>query len=348
MAAACTPYLFLDVDGVLHHNEAATPPEWFNPRCMNNLKKIVAATGCKVVLSSFWRTDAEQILRLNAALAGYGILPVERFTRQHAPPDLSLPESERHSLSVIRAREISEWRMEGARREMAFAVLDDLRMSAELPCNKGHPACYELEDHLVNTCPRHGVTDAHAAAAIAMLSEDSHALDSSEVNSVVDATRLRCALCDAEGCRTLSTGMVALDAHSLESSAASADALCPSAPQSTQPKALPAAVPPPMPKALPAVAASTAVRSRGGAPCVREGNSCGGAAHFLPQLRITAASSQSVRATIGLSRSLTSAAARDGAGSGDAHTSVPASDAWREGAYVASECEPRMVSRTCL
>ena len=189
------PTLFLDVDGVLHPHDAATPPEWFAPHCMVGLQKIVQSTRCKLVLSSFWRTDAELVARLNAELSAYGIAPISEFTRQHAPPDLSLPASERLALGVIRAREISEWRQQGNRREAAWAVLDDLPMSAEVPCNRGHPACYELEDHLVSTCPYHGMGDAHVDAAIAMLSE----VDSSEVSISVDATRLGCARCEVMG-----------------------------------------------------------------------------------------------------------------------------------------------------
>ena len=45
-------FLFLDVDGVLHHYEAATRPEWFEPRCLRQLQRIVRATGYKIVLSS--------------------------------------------------------------------------------------------------------------------------------------------------------------------------------------------------------------------------------------------------------------------------------------------------------
>ena len=142
------------------------------------------------VLSSFWRT-AELVLRLNAALARVCIAPISDCTREHAPPDLTLPEKERFSLGMIRAREISEWRSPVLRRDAAWAVLDDLRMGADVPCNRGHPACYELEDHLVQTCPTHGLTAAHADAAIAMLLE----ADSSEVHSTTDGTALACLAC---------------------------------------------------------------------------------------------------------------------------------------------------------
>ena len=189
------PLLFLDVDGVLHHSQATTPSEFFHPRCMANLQRIVHSTECKLVLSSFWRTDPEMVERLNAALAECDIAPVASSTRQHAPPDLSLPAKERLSLSVIRAREISDWRQQGSRREASWAVLDDLQMSAELPSNGGHPACYELEDHLVNTCPLHGMTDAHVRAAIAMLTE----WEGVPAGDVMDATKLVCPLCEKEG-----------------------------------------------------------------------------------------------------------------------------------------------------
>ena len=189
------PLLFLDVDGVLHHSQASSPSEFFHPRCMANLQRIVHSTECKLVLSSFWRTDPEMVERLNAALAECDIAPVASSTRQHAPPDLSLPAKERLSLSVIRAREISDWRQQGSRREASWAVLDDLQMSAELPSNGGHPACYELEDHLVNTCPLHGMTDAHVRAAIAMLTE----WEGVPAGDVMDATKLVCPLCEKEG-----------------------------------------------------------------------------------------------------------------------------------------------------
>ena len=153
-------FLFLDVDGVLHHYEAATRPEWFEPRCMWQLQRIVRATGCKIVLSSTWRTDAAMTLLLNAVLAKHGISHIVGKTPQHTA---------RLAHSVIRAREISEWRQPRERRESPWVVLDDLPMQAEIPFNEGHPACFELQDNFVNTCPTHGLTSAHADAAIACL-----------------------------------------------------------------------------------------------------------------------------------------------------------------------------------
>ena len=123
-------WLFLGVDGVLHHCQAAKASDWFIRECMLNLRHIVQATGCMIVLTSSWRNDAKKVLQLNETLALHGIEPVRHFTRSHAPPDLTLPEQERLPLSIIRAREISEWRQEGEHRRLApFAVLDDLVLS---------------------------------------------------------------------------------------------------------------------------------------------------------------------------------------------------------------------------
>ena len=190
------PILFLEVEGVLNQRDGATTSsQYFRPECMACLQKIVTATHCRLVLISDCRTSTEQVSQLNAALAEYSIDAIESWTRRHAPPDLSLPESDRHSLGMIRAREISEWRQVGNRREMAFAVLDPLQMSPGQPLNKGHPACYELEGHLTTTCTVHGLTEVHADAVIAMLSESG----AGEVTSTADATKLVCAVCKAAG-----------------------------------------------------------------------------------------------------------------------------------------------------
>ena len=178
------PCLFLDVDGIKKHFE--TP--WFHPRSTANLKRIVEATNSRLILSSTWAGSASEeslrVAQLNAVLTRHGIQPVTDFTRKHAPPEESkLP------LSIIRAREIAEWRQQGSRREASWAVLDDLKMSADDPINGSHPSCHELEDHLVNTCPQHGITEAHADCAIAML-------NGADSISIVDATKLACPMCD--------------------------------------------------------------------------------------------------------------------------------------------------------
>lgn len=63
--------LFLDIDGVLNvwdflstRREVVGEILWedyyFSPNCMKNLKRVIEATGCKIVLSSVWRKTAEK------------------------------------------------------------------------------------------------------------------------------------------------------------------------------------------------------------------------------------------------------------------------------------------------
>ena len=295
-------WLFLGVDGVLHHCQAAKASDWFIRECMLNLRHIVQATGCMIVLTSSWRNDAKKVLQLNETLALHGIEPVRHFTRSHAPPDLTLPEQERLPLSIIRAREISEWRQEGEHRRLApFAVLDDLVLSGSL--NGDHPACHELEDHLVQTCGLHGhLTAAHADAAIAML------LD---VDCAVDAIRIACARCDAAWVETACRPRVSHEAR--------ASMLVPTS--MTSSRALPAPPPGVPPQTQSELQSQTTTH---GLPCPLPTRRHSPPAPPLhPQLCIHAVASGAVRVRIRL-------------------PPAPHED-WRVGAYVASAAEPRVV-----
>lgn len=59
-------YIFLDIDGVLNHEEWLTkahklnlrsPSFWFDPVCVDRLNKILSETGARLVVSSSWRSD---------------------------------------------------------------------------------------------------------------------------------------------------------------------------------------------------------------------------------------------------------------------------------------------------
>ena len=72
--------LFLDIDGVicLHEEGAAnwgnnTADDEFDKNCCKRLKEILDATGCKLVLSSFWRLDKADILNMLKQLLPFGI-----------------------------------------------------------------------------------------------------------------------------------------------------------------------------------------------------------------------------------------------------------------------------------
>jgi hypothetical protein len=60
-------YLFLDVDGVLNsvswyreewNKDHSYPQGDFDPKCVEIVNRIVEETGCKVVVSSSWRTES--------------------------------------------------------------------------------------------------------------------------------------------------------------------------------------------------------------------------------------------------------------------------------------------------
>ena len=60
-------YLFLDVDGALNsvswyreewNKNHAYPQGDFDPKCVELVNRIVEETGCKVVVSSSWRTES--------------------------------------------------------------------------------------------------------------------------------------------------------------------------------------------------------------------------------------------------------------------------------------------------
>ena len=60
-------YLFLDIDGVLNSvswyreewsKNHAYPQGDFDPKCVELVNRIVEETGCKVVVSSSWRTES--------------------------------------------------------------------------------------------------------------------------------------------------------------------------------------------------------------------------------------------------------------------------------------------------
>ena len=78
-------YIFLDVDGVLNnYNHYSKQHEKyggkffmqnmpFNPKSLQNLRKIIDKTGAQIVLTSSWRKSAPCMTVLEARLCEYGI-----------------------------------------------------------------------------------------------------------------------------------------------------------------------------------------------------------------------------------------------------------------------------------
>lgn len=65
-----TKYLFLDIDGVLNHEDwwiylhnnhitQKYPRDWFDPGCIKRVNEILNLTEAKLVLASSWRMDSD-------------------------------------------------------------------------------------------------------------------------------------------------------------------------------------------------------------------------------------------------------------------------------------------------
>lgn len=139
--------LFLDIDGVCNHQKTRerqgnTKFIGINPAMAERVRRIVAETGCKVVLSSSWRLFPDS--------AKYAAEHVCEFYDQ----TLDLQRGAVWGM-IYRGFEIKEWldRHPGARR---YAILDD-------------SSDFLWGQHLFRTTWAEGLTDEIADAVIAHL-----------------------------------------------------------------------------------------------------------------------------------------------------------------------------------
>ena len=75
--------LFLDIDGVVClHEEGVvnwgdnTADDVFDEQCCRRLKEIIDRTGCKLVLSSFWRLEEKDIFNMLEQFRPFGKTPL--------------------------------------------------------------------------------------------------------------------------------------------------------------------------------------------------------------------------------------------------------------------------------
>ena len=140
-----TSVIFLDVDGVICCNETNT---LVGPQ-LEQLQRVSAATGAKIVLSTNWRrymSFKRRLLRTlrEASLGCVGTTPLL---------DENLP---------LRPREISLWLRRYSEGVRNWVVLDDRDLLAESGGDK-------LQGHFVHTHPLLGLTPAAADQAIEIL-----------------------------------------------------------------------------------------------------------------------------------------------------------------------------------
>eukprot|EP00746_Dinoflagellata_sp_MGD_P142992 gnl/MRDRNA2_/MRDRNA2_75869_c0_seq1.p1 gnl/MRDRNA2_/MRDRNA2_75869_c0~~gnl/MRDRNA2_/MRDRNA2_75869_c0_seq1.p1 ORF type:complete len:244 (-),score=51.60 gnl/MRDRNA2_/MRDRNA2_75869_c0_seq1:85-816(-) len=150
--------VFLDVDGVLH--PVFSPGNEFCK--IDQLVKIVGATGCDIVLSSSWRLDDEGLQEVNDVLRSAGIAEVVDITTSKINPIVAAA-----SATGGRDAEIKDWldRYHEKFNWQAWVAIDDLNLRGFWPWEGLG------EDHAVVTDGETGLTDETVAEAIRKLTK---------------------------------------------------------------------------------------------------------------------------------------------------------------------------------
>ena len=153
--------LFLDIDGVLngHDWDEAAQSNRIQYRCVKQLNRIIAATGCKIVLSSAWR-----YMILKGAMTKTGF---EYLLRTHGAVGVRIVDTtcldEQIESRVDQIRDfLVEWpRFRGEPIE-GYCILDD----------EDHGFCGRLVEHFVKTDGMVGLTEEDANDVIAILNRE--------------------------------------------------------------------------------------------------------------------------------------------------------------------------------
>ena len=148
----------LDVDGVLNSNSSkAYSPDGFigiPDKYVKRLKKIVDATGAKVVLSSDWKMASQK---------DYHYLTNKLWFKGGISIYSQTPNIRR----AMRGTEIREWLKEHDDVE-AFVVLDDEFFSDYITYESNK---IDIAEHLIWTDPDKGLTEDDVRVAIEILNE---------------------------------------------------------------------------------------------------------------------------------------------------------------------------------
>lgn len=109
-------YLFMDIDGVLNHEEWFRTPGvkekempycWYDPKCVSLINEIVEKSGCKIIVTSDHRLD----IRLH-----------QFFKQVDLPTDFDCTPV---FWDESRGREIEYWLEKHAKEPYIYAILDD-------------------------------------------------------------------------------------------------------------------------------------------------------------------------------------------------------------------------------
>lgn len=154
------PVLFLDFDGVLNSTDwyqrrthrGSLPYDEIDPLAVQRLNRIVAETGCKIVVSSTWRL----LYSLDQFKAMLMLVGDERLPLIDCTPDGATKEHGPLWAACQRGTEIQMWR-EANNHDGPYAVLDD---DTDMD---------DVVDHFVQTQFATGLLDEHVEEAIALL-----------------------------------------------------------------------------------------------------------------------------------------------------------------------------------
>lgn len=150
--------LFLDVDGVLNHRAVFSPgsgPAPLCPKACERLKRLIAATGAKVVLSSTWRLGPIDNGNV-AKLRSFGVM--DNAHQDWRTVELPHDFSKSKLIFSRRGDEIAEW-LSRHPEVTSYAIVDD--DSDMLP---------EQKCRFVQTTFDSGLTEEHVAVLERILS----------------------------------------------------------------------------------------------------------------------------------------------------------------------------------
>ncbi len=143
--------IFLDVDGVLNDLQVLSTREELGTHHLQNLKMLVAATKCDIVLSSSWRILDDWKVTLQTAFAEHDIPLWISETPSIRKEDFSI---------TPRSEEIIQW-LENNCEEAVVIVLDD-----ESDANIKNHNLPGVKDKFIHTSMNNGLTVDHVNEAI--------------------------------------------------------------------------------------------------------------------------------------------------------------------------------------
>ena len=151
--------IFLDIDGVLNASDtkskAPSGCTGISEALLKRLRKIIEATGARVVLSSTWKTEIDERIR---AVTPDGKYMINKFL--YKGKFLLFDKTPDAKSSWHRGTEIAMW-LNNHENIEEFVILDDIYFD---DFDK-----FDLTSHFVNTDPIVGLTDDNVEDAIAIL-----------------------------------------------------------------------------------------------------------------------------------------------------------------------------------